>query len=324
MGHGGFDPASTGGRLLLENPDGSLYPESADVFAAWISDSPLRLVFLNACQTGRTPERSEVPPFGGVAASLIRQGVPAVVGNQFSVGDDAAISFASTFYERIAQGHPVDEAVASARKILFDETMPLQWATPVLYMRSTDGDLFGRRDMPAADSATASAAAPSAASAPVAPTPQPELVRTMSDPSNRSINISGTNTSGNVFNTGDNSTITSNITTNMGNLPPPESVDMKEVMAQLRALVDQIDDAKQKAIATNALNTADIEVKDAKPDKQNAADSLTQAVRIIKSSESFGAKAEDLAPLVMKAAAWLTPNVAVPLLKLLAPVAFGG
>jgi len=36
--------------------------------------------------------------------ALIRAGVPAVLGNQFSVTDDGAITFAKTFYARIVQG----------------------------------------------------------------------------------------------------------------------------------------------------------------------------------------------------------------------------
>jgi len=167
MGHGGFDPASIGGRLLLENDDGSLRRVEAETFAQWVADSPLRLVFLNACETGRTPGRAEIPPFAGVAAALIRAGVPAVVGNQFSVSDNGAITFAKTFYARIVQGCPVDAAAALARKAIYDETMPVQWATPVLYMRSHDGDLFPRVSAaPAAPEPGPSAKAPISAPPP--------------------------------------------------------------------------------------------------------------------------------------------------------------
>jgi hypothetical protein len=306
MGHGAFD--EDGGSLLLEDENGDLSPVPAEQFAGLVEDAKLRLVFLNACQSGRTSERSEAPPFAGVAAALIHAGIPAVVGNQFSVRDDMAIKFSRTFYQRIADGQPVDEAVASARKILFaSPEMPLFWATPVLYMRSTNGDLFTRQD---------AAVAPAPAAAPVSPPPEP--VAAMSEPSNRGINISGGTVSGVNFTTGDNNTITSTVTTNTGPPPPvPTQAEMAEVMQQLHALVAQIQDAKQKSIATNALNTADLEVQDAKPDKANAANSLTQAVQILKSSDSLGDKAVELAPLVGKAIAWLTPTLAVPLMKLL-------
>jgi hypothetical protein len=303
MGHGGFDAVSDGGELLLEDEDGNLSPVPAETFAAWISDSPLRLVFLNACQSARTPERTEVPPFAGVATSLIHHGIPAVVGNQFSVRDDMAITFASTFYARVAQGHPIDEAVASARKMLFDQQMPLFWATPVLYMRSTDGYLFTRPD---------AAADPAAAAAP-ASTPQPEPVHAMSE-SNRTYNVTG-NVSGTNVNFGDNSTINANTT--IGNLPSPDSVDINAVLQQLKDLVDKIPDSTSKAIATNGLSTAEIVAKDPNADKSIAASGLTQAVSLLKSTNSVASEVAKLAPLVMQAAAWLGPHVAAPLLAML-------
>lgn len=114
---------------------------NGDEFAAWLADEPLRLVFLNACNTGTTNVRSGAHPFAGIATALIRERVPAVVAMQFPISDQAAIAFAQTFYERIAQGFPVDAAVAEGRKVLYSSKHS-EWATPVLYMRSRDGMLF--------------------------------------------------------------------------------------------------------------------------------------------------------------------------------------
>ena len=141
MGHGDFD-ADEGGMLLLELADGSPDPISGDDFAMWLADEPLRLVFLNACKTGATGMRSGAHPFAGVAAALIRERVPAVVAMQFPISDQAAIAFAQTFYKRISQGLPVDAAVAEGRKVLYSNKQA-EWATPVLYLRSKDGMLFG-------------------------------------------------------------------------------------------------------------------------------------------------------------------------------------
>ena len=60
---------------------------------------------------------------------------------QFSITDDAAITFAKAFYEAIAQGRPVDNAIAEGRKDIYAEH-DLEFATPVLFMRVADGRLF--------------------------------------------------------------------------------------------------------------------------------------------------------------------------------------
>ncbi len=140
MGHGDYQ-ADRGGMLLLENEDRSPHLVSAGTFAAWLKDEPLRLVFLNACETGTTPDGASAHPFAGVAAALIQSNAPAVVAMQFPITDSAAIEFARTFYTRIADGFPVDAAVAEGRKALFDDEAT-EWATPVLYLRPVDGDLF--------------------------------------------------------------------------------------------------------------------------------------------------------------------------------------
>jgi hypothetical protein len=88
---------------------------------------------------------------------------------QFPISDQAAIAFAQTFYERIAQGFPVDAAVAEGRKVLYSSKQA-EWATPVLYLRAKDGMLFGQasEDPPVAHDA-AVGRAPDALRAPTAP-----------------------------------------------------------------------------------------------------------------------------------------------------------
>jgi hypothetical protein len=140
MGHGDFDP-ETGGVLILEHEDGSGDPLTSEELAAMLEDEPIRLVFLNACKTATTGTKSGAHPFAGIATSLIRDGVPAVVGMQFPISNEAAVNFAQTFYERIAQRLPVDAAVAEGRKALYSNKSA-EWATPVLFLRSKDGVLF--------------------------------------------------------------------------------------------------------------------------------------------------------------------------------------
>ena len=174
MGHGGFD-AKKGGVLLLEMDDAerSQDPVSGQEFAVMLADEPLRLVYLNACQSGVTGIAGGGPsvhPFAGVASALIKKGVPAVVAMQFPISDAAAIQFATTFYERIAQTFPVDAAVSQARSALYADGHA-EWVTPVLYLRSKDGLLFDTpssqfQDAPAAAMAGADAWGAGSAEAP--------------------------------------------------------------------------------------------------------------------------------------------------------------
>ncbi|MEQ1726355.1 MAG: CHAT domain-containing protein [Sphingopyxis sp.] len=179
MGHGDFD-SDHGGMLLLENDDGSAHLVSATDFAAWLHDEPLRLVFLNACSTGATPERSGPHPYTGVAAALINNGVPAVVAMQFPISDQAAIDFARTFYVRISQGLPVDAAAAEGRKALYSNEAT-EWITPVLYLRAGDGNLFSAAA--AGPSPAASAQVTPLVPIPVPPAPpKPKVATLMSAP----------------------------------------------------------------------------------------------------------------------------------------------
>jgi hypothetical protein len=62
---------------------------------------------------------------------------------QYEITDRAAIEFSRGFYESLAEGLPVDAAVAEARKAVnFSMAYTVEWGTPVLHMRSPDGRLF--------------------------------------------------------------------------------------------------------------------------------------------------------------------------------------
>lgn len=140
IGHGGFDPARREGALILETANGKGVEVSGQDIGAFLSDHPsLRLAVLNSCEGARSDWKD---PFAGVAQTLIQQGLPAVIAMQFEITDSAAIVFAADFYSSIVAGLPVDAALAEARKAVYGQPNPVEWATPVLYMRSTDGALF--------------------------------------------------------------------------------------------------------------------------------------------------------------------------------------
>ena len=99
----------------------------------------LRLAVLNACEGARSAADD---PFAGVATTLVRQGIPAVVAMQFVITDRAALAFAEEFYAAVADGFPVDTAVAEARKAILSAPNEVEWGTPVLFLRTGNGVLF--------------------------------------------------------------------------------------------------------------------------------------------------------------------------------------
>ena len=100
---------------------------------------------LNSCEGART---SHVDPFSGVASSLVHYGVPAVIGMQFEITDDAAITFADRLYTAVAQGFPVDAALAQARKAIFAAGNDVEFGTPVLFLRAAEARLFDVDEVP--------------------------------------------------------------------------------------------------------------------------------------------------------------------------------
>jgi hypothetical protein len=126
------------GYLAFENDSGEVDYVSTEAMENLLLNSEVRLVFLSACQSSVVRGESL---FGGLAPGLIRAGVPAVVAMQFSVPVKGAISFATGFYQALAQGQAVSRAVAQGRRRLFRDNT---WFIPTLYLRSSDdeGRLF--------------------------------------------------------------------------------------------------------------------------------------------------------------------------------------
>ena len=137
IGHGGLDKQTGDGLLLLTGPDGRSQLATGPELFVMLANSPIRLAVLNSCQGAQI---STVDPYAGTAASLVHQGVPAVIAMQFEISDYAAIAFSRTLYEAIAYGWPVDIAVGEARRAIL-ATSKSQWAAPVLYLRAPDGIL---------------------------------------------------------------------------------------------------------------------------------------------------------------------------------------
>jgi hypothetical protein len=104
-------------------------------------DRGLRLVVLNACEGAREGSGQDA---SGIAATLARAGVPAVVGMSTEILDAAAIEFARSFYATLVdRGQPIDAAATEGRLALRRQRPgSLDWASPVVYLRASDGRLF--------------------------------------------------------------------------------------------------------------------------------------------------------------------------------------
>jgi hypothetical protein len=140
VGHGRFDGKDQDGELILEDGDGYGQPVSGEVLGTLLHDaSALRLAVLNACEGARGSGRD---PFAGVAHTLVRKELPAVIAMQAPISDGAARTFAYEFYRALADDYPVDAALTEARKAIYRQGNELEWSIPVLFMRSPDGMLW--------------------------------------------------------------------------------------------------------------------------------------------------------------------------------------
>ena len=139
IGHGDFDPRLKDGVLYFCDEYGRSAAVTPTTLGPRLKDhDALRLVLLNACQTARGDVKDA---FSGMAQRLIQKQVDAVVAMQFPITDPAAAKFAKEFYGAIGDGLPVDQAATSARQAMM-QNYGDEWATPVLFMRSKDGEIF--------------------------------------------------------------------------------------------------------------------------------------------------------------------------------------
>lgn len=146
IGHGAFTGPSGNAAVLLTGSDEMAdCLDGTELSALLRGGADLRLVVLNACDTAALPRREGLDPFSGVAAALVRGGLPAVVAMQFPITDDAAVLFGGALYDAMVAGDPLEAAVVEGRQAILDRDRKRgswEWATPVLYLQVQDGDLF--------------------------------------------------------------------------------------------------------------------------------------------------------------------------------------
>jgi hypothetical protein len=149
VGHARFegDPDTTEGSqagqgfLVLQDEGGRAFMLPADELAMNLRERGVRLAVLGAGEAGR---RDQVNAWTGVARSLVRAGIPAVLGMQYPIRDTHATAFYHSFYRALAAGQPIDAAVTGGRLAILSRSGEdgRDWGVPVLTMRSLDGVLF--------------------------------------------------------------------------------------------------------------------------------------------------------------------------------------
>lgn len=131
----------------LNDPQGLLQIENLHKQQDWVDtkdlrnllgQASLRLVVLSACSSAKVYGETV---FSGIAPALLEDGVPSVVGMQFSIYEDHANKFMETFYRTLARSGNVRKAMHAGRHKLSRDR---SWYVPVLYLRSLDvtGQLF--------------------------------------------------------------------------------------------------------------------------------------------------------------------------------------
>ncbi len=159
VAHGAFDESSGHGFLVFADEqnhattveDTQVAELAARLLAGGANelDARLRLVFLAACESAT---RAATDVFRGVAPSLVRAGVPAVLAMQTEIEIATSRAFTTAFYQALLEHGTVDLAANQARSALLSGERP-DAAAPVVFMRLNDGRLLGRRGQVLGDQA---------------------------------------------------------------------------------------------------------------------------------------------------------------------------
>jgi hypothetical protein len=144
FGHAGYDPVKEKGMVVLRG-DASPYHYYADDFGRLLAESNVQLVFLNACETGRSGQAFESGQ-SSVAAALLSRGIPAVIAAQFSMPDVSAHYLASMVYNALSSGMPLIDALRDGRLAMgySGGSKFFDWGIPVLYSFDPDIVIFRR------------------------------------------------------------------------------------------------------------------------------------------------------------------------------------
>ncbi|ARI82858.1 tetratricopeptide repeat protein [Microcystis aeruginosa] len=141
------------GHGIYQNSKGYLALVDEDTKKTWLVDDErfanifngyddhLGLICMASCESAQS---NDPQGFSGIAQQLVQRGAPSVVAMQYKVYIKTAKVFLEEFYTCVAAHKPIDWAVQSARNAISLEfgLDNREFATPVLYMRAKDGNVF--------------------------------------------------------------------------------------------------------------------------------------------------------------------------------------
>jgi CHAT domain-containing protein len=151
VAHGVFsaNEANRGGSIRIGGEEEE--PVSAVEFANVLKECKnLRLVVLSVCKSSMLTETNfdstKLDIYASVAATLLKNDIPAVVAMQYNIGADTAKSFMACFYTALASGDKsLQEALALARnQLITSHETNAEWGVPTLIFREGADDLFVR------------------------------------------------------------------------------------------------------------------------------------------------------------------------------------
>jgi tetratricopeptide (TPR) repeat protein len=145
--------------LCFCDDEGRNHFVSAQALRELFVSSDLRLAVFSACETatftaqGKARSGRSIAVDATLATALVTAQVPYVVAMPFSLQDDLSPTFVYHFYEALADGRTLEEALSRARQALLSRQQK-SWFVPVLYRHVTEGfespaPLLADDDMPA-------------------------------------------------------------------------------------------------------------------------------------------------------------------------------
>ncbi|HQY93952.1 SUMF1/EgtB/PvdO family nonheme iron enzyme, partial [Caldilinea sp.] len=144
VGYKAYDPQEHEVSVLMMDEDGLTRrvsdEELGELFAG---HRTLRLAVLSASESAQ-------PEVGapGLAAALVWAGLPAAIGIQGTLTDDAATRFAQRLFGDLVRGRTVAQAVQAGRRVLAQAAPDrFDWALPVLYTAAPDERLVAPADI---------------------------------------------------------------------------------------------------------------------------------------------------------------------------------
>jgi hypothetical protein len=135
--------------ILIQHNGTATWRDAGSVVSALTGEPATcpQLVVLHLCERASPPtlDKPFSESFERLAPMLVRAGIPAVLAMQYPMAREGAKRFLRQFYGELAKGEDIGRAVQRARSSMFDDEPGRRYfGTPVLYMQSVDGRLFGK------------------------------------------------------------------------------------------------------------------------------------------------------------------------------------